>query len=128
MTRMTRMKRSLLALLLLTLPLATPAAAAEASKSGRATKPKHELGSEFPPEPPDARTLLRALATVEGLEAKFIEDKHLALLRAPLSSKGRLYFTRPGHMARMHRRAPRSIARCRTCTTPASSSATPASR
>jgi hypothetical protein len=50
---------------------------------------------------PEARTLLRAMATVDGLEARFVERKHLALLRAPLVSEGRLYFTRPGHLARL---------------------------
>lgn len=40
-----------------------------------------------------------------GLEARFEEDKHLALLAMPLQSKGRLYFHRPdakgpGYLAR----------------------------
>lgn len=53
-----------------------------------------------PAEPTDARTLLHVLSTIEGLEARFVERKRLALLRAPLVSEGRLYYTRPGHLAR----------------------------
>lgn len=56
--------------------------------------------ADAPAEPTDARTLLRVLSTIEGLEARFIERKRLALLRAPLVSEGRLYYTRPGHLAR----------------------------
>jgi outer membrane lipoprotein-sorting protein len=51
-------------------------------------------------QPKDAETLLAALATVEGLEARFTEKKHLALLKAPLVSEGRIYYTRPGYMVR----------------------------
>ena len=51
--------------------------------------------------PTDARTLLAMLASVEGLEARFVEHKKLALLRAPLRSEGRIYFMRPGHLARI---------------------------
>jgi outer membrane lipoprotein-sorting protein len=78
--------------------LATLAVAVAFTTSARAAKPKAEA---FPDHPPDAQTLLRALATVEGLEAQFVERKHLALLKAPLESKGHLYYTRPGHMARI---------------------------
>ncbi len=56
---------------------------------------------EMPVEPTDARTLLGALSTIDGLEARFVERKHLALLRAPLVSEGRLFYTRPGHLARI---------------------------
>lgn len=63
----------------------------------------NEAGARAPEpgaEPTDARTLLRVLATIEGLEARFIERKRLALLRAPLVSEGRLFYTRPGYLAR----------------------------
>jgi hypothetical protein len=63
--------------------------------------PLQERPADFPEQPTDARTLLRALASVEGLEARFVEHKKLALLRAPLRSEGRLYFMRPGHLARI---------------------------
>ena len=44
-------------------------------------------------------------AATQGLEARFEEDKHLALLALPLQSKGKLYFwrpdrTQPGYLAR----------------------------
>jgi hypothetical protein len=64
-----------------------------------ATAPKG-VPAELPVQPPDARTLLRALASVDGLQARFVEKKKLALLRAPLRSEGRIYFMRPGHLAR----------------------------
>jgi hypothetical protein len=52
-------------------------------------------------QPADAATLLSAFAQVEGLEARFSEEKHLALLAAPLVSRGRLYFLRPGYLTRV---------------------------
>ena len=54
------------------------------------------------PSPP-AMTLdrlLSQLSTMPGLEATFIERKHLKLLVKPLVSKGKLYFTAPGYLAR----------------------------
>ncbi len=50
--------------------------------------------------PRDAKTLLKALATLPGLEATFREEKHLALLKAPLVSEGRLFYMRPGYLVR----------------------------
>lgn len=52
-------------------------------------------------QPTDARSLLEKLSTVSGLEARFVEKKKLALLKAPLVSEGRIYYTRGGYMARM---------------------------
>lgn len=46
-------------------------------------------------------TLLSAFANMEGLEARFVEEKHLQLLKAPLRSQGRLYFAPPGYLLRM---------------------------
>lgn len=40
-------------------------------------------------------------AKMNGLEAQFTEEKHLALLALPLQSKGMLYFLRPGYLARI---------------------------
>ncbi len=45
-------------------------------------------------------TLLSAFAKMDGLEARFVEEKHIQLLRAPLRSEGRLYFTPPGYLLR----------------------------
>lgn len=51
--------------------------------------------------PADARALFKAMASLEGLEAKFREEKKLALLRAPLVSEGRLFYLRGGYLARL---------------------------
>jgi hypothetical protein len=56
--------------------------------------------------PADAQALFAMFAKTTGLEARFEEDKHLALLALPLQSKGRLYFwrpdrTQPGYLARV---------------------------
>ena len=56
--------------------------------------------------PADAAALFRMFAATTGLEARFEEEKHLALLALPLQSKGRLYFfrpdrTQPGYLARI---------------------------
>lgn len=90
-----------LSLLVLSLRGATPESSGPPPVSEPASASERLAPEGFPDEPTDARTLLRALATVEGLEARFKESKHLALLRAPLVSEGRLYYVRPGHMARI---------------------------
>ncbi len=51
--------------------------------------------------PTDAKSLLALFAKMEGLEARFEEEKRIALLAAPLVSSGRLYFLRPGYLARL---------------------------
>ena len=51
--------------------------------------------------PQDASALLASFAKMNGLEAAFEEEKQLALLAAPLKSRGRLYFLRPGYLARV---------------------------
>jgi len=50
--------------------------------------------------PIELQTLLSAFAKMEGLEAKFVEEKRMQLLKAPLVSEGRLYFVRPGYLLR----------------------------
>ncbi|MFZ1863861.1 MAG: outer membrane lipoprotein carrier protein LolA [Polyangiales bacterium] len=50
--------------------------------------------------PVDLDSLFSAFAQMEGLEAQFLEEKRLALLKAPLVSRGRLYFMRPGYLLR----------------------------
>ncbi len=45
-------------------------------------------------------TLLAAFAKMPGLEARFVEEKHMSLLAVPLVSRGRLYFTGPGYLLR----------------------------
>jgi len=50
--------------------------------------------------PVELDTLLSAFAKMDGLEAEFIEEKRIQLLRAPLVSQGRLYFSPPGYLLR----------------------------
>ncbi|MGB3052067.1 MAG: outer membrane lipoprotein carrier protein LolA [Polyangiales bacterium] len=50
--------------------------------------------------PIDLDTLLSAFAKMDGLEAKFVEEKRMQLLKAPLVSRGRLYFVGPGYLLR----------------------------
>jgi hypothetical protein len=82
------MRRVVLALALLAGSVATPAPVAAAP-------------STMPERPTDARSLLQAMTQVSGLEAKFVERKKLALLKAPLVSEGRIYYTQGGYMARV---------------------------
>jgi outer membrane lipoprotein-sorting protein len=48
----------------------------------------------------DAAQLLRAFSEMPGLEARFVEEKHIAMLARPLESEGILYFARPGLLLR----------------------------
>lgn len=50
--------------------------------------------------PVELDALLSAFAKMEGLEATFVEEKRMQLLKAPLVSEGRLYFARPGYLLR----------------------------
>jgi outer membrane lipoprotein-sorting protein len=51
-------------------------------------------------QPASFDVLLDAFAHMPGLEARFVEDKHLALLAEPLESSGVLFFARPGLLLR----------------------------
>jgi outer membrane lipoprotein-sorting protein len=44
--------------------------------------------------------LMAAFSRMPGLEARFVEDKKLGMLAKPLTSQGRLFFTRPGLLLR----------------------------
>jgi outer membrane lipoprotein-sorting protein len=48
----------------------------------------------------DATQLLRAFSQMPGLEARFVEEKHISMLALPLESAGVLYFARPGLLLR----------------------------
>lgn len=50
--------------------------------------------------PKTAAELFQKLATLKGLEASFVETKHMALLRMPLKSEGTLFYMRPGYLLR----------------------------
>lgn len=53
-----------------------------------------------PASPKTAAELFQKLATLEGLEASFVETKQMALLRVPLRSEGTLFYMRPGYLLR----------------------------
>lgn len=55
----------------------------------------------LPERPADVEALFARFARVPGLEARFTETKHLALLAVPLESRGRLYFVPTGHLTRI---------------------------
>ncbi len=65
------------------------------------TRPGDPPAEALPVGPQTASDLFRAFARMEGLEARFEEEKHLALLALPLKSRGRIYFLRPGYLARI---------------------------
>src|SRR5262249_34114382 len=50
--------------------------------------------------PPTLAALLEGFRTMPGFEARFEEEKTLALLAAPLKSRGRLYFAPPATLLR----------------------------
>ncbi|MBY0398977.1 hypothetical protein K2X89_01695 [Myxococcota bacterium] len=56
--------------------------------------------SEAVSAPPDLAALLAGFRTMPGFEARFEEEKTLALLAAPLASRGRLYFAPPATLLR----------------------------
>ena len=53
-----------------------------------------------PPDPAGVEELLRRMAATRGVVAGFVERKELALLAAPLESRGTLYFAPPDRLAR----------------------------
>jgi hypothetical protein len=56
--------------------------------------------AEAPQAPPSLSALLSQFAAMPGLEARFREEKRIALLAAPLVSEGSLHFAPPGRLAR----------------------------
>jgi outer membrane lipoprotein-sorting protein len=75
-----RHARALLALLLLGLPASAAPRDAE--------------------QPPTLEALMRGMAGAKGVEARFREEKRLALLSEPLESRGTLYFVPPDRLSR----------------------------
>lgn len=49
---------------------------------------------------PDLDSLLRSFRGLTGLSARFREEKHVALLAAPLRSEGEIHFAPPGRLLR----------------------------
>jgi hypothetical protein len=54
-----------------------------------------------PAAPRDVGALLAAFAANPGFEAEFAETKTIALLSAPLETRGRIYFRRPDRLLRV---------------------------
>ncbi len=87
------MKRALALLLALTAPaLAAPDGGPQPTETPAAAAKADPIG--------DLAALLGAFKAVDGLEARFTEEKRMALLAAPLRSAGALYYARPGHLRR----------------------------
>lgn len=75
-----------LSLAVMTVGVATPAAKAESVAKAPASFTLDQL--------------LGGFGKMKGLQAQFIEHKHMKLLVKPLVAKGTLYFTPPGYLAR----------------------------
>src|SRR5690606_34193425 len=60
-------------------------------------------------EGPNLEELLAAFRKSRGLSARFVEEKHIALLDAPLESSGALYFLPPHTLARHVESPKRSV-------------------
>jgi len=89
------------------LPVVAPTrlpAKALAEPAAQDPEPTPEPNTEPPPRerprPADAAALFALFRTLRGLEARFEEKKYLALLAVPLESRGRMFFLRPGYLAR----------------------------
>lgn len=50
--------------------------------------------------PPTLEALLQRFASSPGFEARFVEEKRIALLAVPLRSEGRIWFAPPGRLMR----------------------------
>ena len=76
-----------------------PALADSANASAKAAADTRPIAN---PEiaPPTLAALLAGFRTMPGFEARFEEEKTLALLAAPLRSRGRLYFAPPATLLR----------------------------
>jgi outer membrane lipoprotein-sorting protein len=62
------------------------------------------------PELRDFGQLMAAFERMPGLEARFVEEKHIGLLARPLESRGQLFFTRPGlFLRRVERPSPSEV-------------------
>lgn len=85
--------------------LGAPALAQEPARDAVRDQVVDEVGEDAlesqASRPANVEELFAAFAKMEGLEARFEEEKHLALLAVPLKSRGRIYFLPPGHLARV---------------------------
>ncbi len=60
--------------------------------------------------PADLDALMRRFAAAPGFEARFEEEKRIALLAVPVRSEGRIYFAPPGRLLRRVERPDPSVA------------------
>lgn len=60
--------------------------------------------------PPSLDALLERFAAVPGFEARFVEEKRIALLAVPVRSEGRIWFAPPGRLMRRVERPDPSVA------------------
>lgn len=88
-------KLSLLGVLFLGAAAAAPASAVAHDRADGLTHPK-------------ARALLAKFRKIEGLSARYREEKRMALLAAPLVSEGTVHYMRPGKLAR-HQTRPEAV-------------------
>jgi hypothetical protein len=88
------------------LALATALLAAGATPAAAAAKPKAKAGAAAPAAPaeksasPRLDQLLAEWKRAPGLYARFREEKHLAMLDAPLLTEGTIHFAPPARLAR----------------------------
>lgn len=78
---------------------ATPSAPVAAAGAAPAAPAASPAGTPVA-APPTLAALLAGFRTLPGFEARFEEEKTLALLAAPLSTRGRLYFDPPSTLLR----------------------------
>lgn len=81
--------------------LSNVAAAKEPSGTARAVIASASRdGRSGDQAPENLHAIMDSLRKMRGFEARFIESKTLALLKAPLESRGRLYYLSPGRLVR----------------------------
>jgi len=80
--------------------LLAEAAASGAPKRTTATKPAAAAAGKAAPASVDLDGLLARFAKSPGLYARYREEKHLAMLDAPLVNEGTIHFAPPGRLAR----------------------------
>jgi outer membrane lipoprotein-sorting protein len=80
-----------------------PSEGETSAKTSRKQPSAAEKGEPIPlasTEPKNVQELLSRLTNLQGFEAEFVERKQLALLKAPLETKGRLYYKKKAGLAR----------------------------
>ncbi len=94
---------------LLILIFAAPVVLVAAPAVGQSARTSVPAPARQPSAAIELESLLATFASMEGLAARFREEKHLALLREPLVSRGSLYFSRPDRIVRYVEHPIRSV-------------------